>query len=149
MPTFASAYAQLRPLGYCPPGVHGYGPDDEACNPGNDLAASSADAISREVQVACDDLFCAPLDCGAQTRLRDLLLRITPAAQEARTRARRIKIACEELHDDPTDLDARLAVLSVLGALDNKRVDDGPRWRFAGIRGRRRRKWTYALKRTG
>jgi hypothetical protein len=74
-----------------------------------------ADAFSRQIQETCDNLFCAPLDPAAQALTRDLLLRLTPAADD-RSRARRIRIACDELHDDPADLDARQTLLSLLRA---------------------------------
>lgn len=68
----------------------------------------------RQLQEACDDLYCAPLDRQAQEQVRDLLLRTTPSLHEVRLRARRIKVACDELHDDPDDLDARYTLLSLL-----------------------------------
>jgi hypothetical protein len=72
-----------------------------------------ADPDITEIQLACDDLYCAPLNPVAQANVRDLLLRSTPAADD-RAQARRIRIACDELHDDPTDLDARRTLLSLL-----------------------------------
>ncbi|KAA1250195.1 hypothetical protein F0Q45_10965 [Mycobacterium simiae] len=72
-----------------------------------------ADAVSHQIQVACDDLYCTPLDPVAQANAGDLLLRLTPAADE-RDIARRIRIACDELHDDPADLDARRKLLALL-----------------------------------
>lgn len=72
------------------------------------------DGTLRQLQVACDDLYCAPLDHEAQEHVRDLLLRTSPSLRELRLRARRIKIACDELHDDPNDLDAQYTLLSLL-----------------------------------
>lgn len=73
-----------------------------------------SDGSLRQLQEACDDLYCAPLDHEAQEQVRDLLLRTTPSLREVRLRARRIKVACDELHDDPDDLDARYTLLSLL-----------------------------------
>jgi hypothetical protein len=72
-----------------------------------------ATPLSRQIQLACDDLYCAPLDPVVQANVRYLLLRSTPAA-DGRAQARRIRIACDELHDDPTDLDARRTLLNLL-----------------------------------
>ncbi|WP_099020920.1 hypothetical protein [Mycolicibacterium palauense] len=72
-----------------------------------------ADALSHQIQEACDDLYCSPLDPVAQANARDLLRRSTPAMDE-RTLARRIRIACDELHDDPDDFDARHTLLALL-----------------------------------
>ncbi|EHB48628.1 terminal deoxycytidyl transferase [Mycolicibacterium rhodesiae JS60] len=79
-------------------------------------AATAGDGagVLRQLQVACDDLYCAPLDREAQEQVRELLLRSTPSLRELRARARRIKVACDELHDDPTDLDAQFTLLSLL-----------------------------------
>lgn len=71
------------------------------------------DRYAAQIQVACDDLYCAPLDLVAQANARDILLRSTPPAGE-RDIARRIRIACDELHDDPTNLDARRILLALL-----------------------------------
>ncbi|QIV79622.1 hypothetical protein [Mycolicibacterium frederiksbergense] len=71
------------------------------------------DALTHQIKVACDDLYCAPLDPVAQTNVRHVLLQATPPLDE-RAHARRIKIACDELHDDPTDLDARRTLLALL-----------------------------------
>lgn len=79
-----------------------------------------ADPPSTQIQVACDDLYCAPLDPVVQANVRDTLLRLTPPAN-VRDIARRIRIACDELHDDPTDLDARRTLLALLAP----RVDAG------------------------
>lgn len=73
-----------------------------------------AETLAHQIKVACDDLYCAPLDPVAQANVRDVLLQATPPLDE-RTHARRIKIACDELHDDPTDLDARRTLLALLG----------------------------------
>lgn len=73
-----------------------------------------ADELAHQIQLACDDLYCAPLDPVAQANARDVLLRSTPPADE-RDLARRIRIACDELHDDPTDVDARWTLLALLG----------------------------------
>lgn len=73
-----------------------------------------ADLDRTHIQLACDDLYCAPLDPVAQANARDVLLRLTPPADE-RDIARRIRIACDELHDDPTDVDARWTLLVLLG----------------------------------
>ncbi|AQA06891.1 hypothetical protein ACORG1_33450 (plasmid) [Mycobacterium sp. TJFP1] len=78
-------------------------------------AGADGTAVLRQLQVACDDLYCTPLDPEAQEQVRDLLLRSTPSLHEHRLRARRIKVACDELHDDPADLDARYTLLSLLG----------------------------------
>lgn len=75
-----------------------------------------ADRHSIQIQEACDDLYCAPLDPVAQANARDLLARLTPAEGERATR-RRIRIACDELHDDPNDLDARRALLALLDSV--------------------------------
>ncbi len=72
-----------------------------------------ADPHIRQIQEACDDLYCAPLDPVAQAAARHILLQAIPPLDE-RTHARRIKIACDELHDDPSDLDARRALLALL-----------------------------------
>lgn len=72
-----------------------------------------ADPQIEQIQEACDDLYCAPLDPVAQANAREVLLQATPPHDE-RTRARRIKVACDELHDDPADLDARRALLALL-----------------------------------
>lgn len=72
-----------------------------------------ADPHSKQIQEACDDLYCAPLDPVARANARDVLLRTMPALDE-RAHARRIRIACDELHDDPSDLDARRALLALL-----------------------------------
>ncbi|MBY0285648.1 MAG: hypothetical protein K2X52_00635 [Mycobacteriaceae bacterium] len=72
-----------------------------------------ADPHSKQIQEACDDLYCAPLDPVTQTNTRDVLLRTMPALDE-RTHARRIRIACDELHDDPDDVDARRTLLALL-----------------------------------
>lgn len=68
------------------------------------------------IQLACDDLYCAPLDPATQAQAREVLLQSTPPAGEPQTRTRRIRIACDELHDDPTDLDARYALLDLLAS---------------------------------
>ncbi|CAN5517877.1 hypothetical protein BH09ACT8_BH09ACT8_53150 [soil metagenome] len=72
-----------------------------------------ADPHSKQIQEACDDLYCAPLDPVAQANARDVLLHTMPAHDE-RTHARRIRIACDELHDDPDDINARRALLALL-----------------------------------
>lgn len=72
-----------------------------------------ADALARQIKIACDDLYCAPLDPVAQANARDVLLRTMPTLDEG-THARRIRIACDELHDDPDDIDARRALLALL-----------------------------------
>jgi len=72
-----------------------------------------ADTRSRQIQEACDDLYCSPLDPVAQANARDVLRQSTPAMDE-RTLARRIRIACDELHDDPNDLDARQTLLALI-----------------------------------
>lgn len=72
-----------------------------------------ADALTHQIQLACDDLYCAPLDPVVQANVRDILLRLTPPAND-REIARRIRIACDELHDDPTDIDARRTLLALL-----------------------------------
>lgn len=77
-------------------------------------AGRVGEGVLRQLQEACDDLYCAPLDREAQEQVRDLLLRTTPSLHEVRLRARRIKVACDELHDDPDDLDARYTLLSLL-----------------------------------
>ena len=71
------------------------------------------DTLSHQIQEACDDLYCSPLDPVAQANVRDLLQQSTPALDE-RTLARRIRIACDEPHDDPNDLDARHALLALI-----------------------------------
>jgi hypothetical protein len=76
--------------------------------------ASDSAGVLRQLQVACDDLYCTPLDREAQEHVRELLLRSTPSLREVRARTRRIKVACDELHDDPTDLDAQFTLLSLL-----------------------------------
>ena len=76
------------------------------------------DTLSHQIQEACDDLYCSPLDPVAQANVRDLLQQSTPALDE-RTLARRIRIACDELHDDPFDMNARAALLKLI-------VDDSP-----------------------
>lgn len=73
----------------------------------------AADPIAHQIQLACDDLYCAPLDPVAQANARDLLLRSTPVPDE-RDVARRIRIACDELHDNPADVDARRTLLALL-----------------------------------
>lgn len=50
-----------------------------------------ADALAHEIQLACDDLYCAPLDPVVQANVRDILLRLTPPAND-RDIARRIRI---------------------------------------------------------
>ncbi|GAT01227.1 hypothetical protein [Mycolicibacterium fortuitum] len=75
-----------------------------------------ADRHSIQIQEACDDLYCAPLDPVAQANARDLLARLTPVEDERATR-RRIRIACDELHDDPNDIDARRALLALLDSI--------------------------------
>jgi hypothetical protein len=70
--------------------------------------------VLRQLQMACDDLYCKPLDPEAQEHVRELLLRSTPALRELRVHARHIKVACDELHDDPTNLDAQHTLLSLL-----------------------------------
>jgi hypothetical protein len=86
-------------------------PDVETHDVGADRDGAG---VLRQLQVACDDLYCAPLDREAQEQVRNLLLRTTPSLHEVRLRARRIKVACDELHDDPDDLDARYTLLSLL-----------------------------------
>lgn len=71
------------------------------------------DTLSHQIQEACDDLYCSPLDPVAQANARDLLRQSTPALDE-RALSRRIRIACDELHDDPNDLDARHALLALI-----------------------------------
>lgn len=71
------------------------------------------DTLSHQIQEACDDLYCSPLDPVAQANARDLLRQSTPALDE-RNLTRRIRIACDELHDDPNDLDARHALLALI-----------------------------------
>ncbi|MBY0285538.1 MAG: hypothetical protein K2X52_00075 [Mycobacteriaceae bacterium] len=89
----------------------GIAPDVET----NDVGADRDSAgVLWQLQVACDDLYCAPLDREAQEQVRDLLLRSTPSLHEVRLRARRIRVACDELHDDPDDLDARYTLLRLL-----------------------------------
>ncbi len=73
-----------------------------------------ADTLANQIKVACDDLYCAPLDPVAQANARHVLLQATPPLDE-RTHARRIRVACDELHDDPADLDARRALLNLMG----------------------------------
>lgn len=80
----------------------------------DDGAVHDGAGALRQLQLACDDLYCAPLDREAQEQVRDLLLRSTPSLDEVRLRARRIKVACDELHDDPADLDARYTLLTLL-----------------------------------
>lgn len=75
-----------------------------------------ADTLAHQIQEACDDLYCTPLDPVIQANARDLLARLTPAEDERATR-RRIRIACDELHDDPNDLDARRALLALLDSI--------------------------------
>ncbi|MFN6548578.1 hypothetical protein [Mycolicibacterium nivoides] len=75
-----------------------------------------AETLAHQIQTACDDLYCAPLDPVAQANARDLLARLTPAADDRATR-RRIRIACDELHDDPNDIDARRALLALLDSI--------------------------------
>lgn len=70
-------------------------------------------ALAHQIKIACDDLYCAPLDPVAQANARDVLLRAMPALDEG-THARRIRIACDELHDDPDDVDARRTLLALL-----------------------------------
>lgn len=72
-----------------------------------------ADPHTTQIQVACDDLYCAPLDPVVQANVRDILLSLTPPAND-RDIARRIRVACDELHDDPTDIDARRTLLALL-----------------------------------
>lgn len=74
---------------------------------------SMSDPHTTQIKVACDDLYCSPLDPVAQANARDLLRQSTPALDE-RTLSRRIRIACDELHDDPNDLDARHALLALI-----------------------------------
>jgi hypothetical protein len=87
---------------------------DDASEEHDDATADDGAGMLRQLQVACDDLYCTPLDREAQEHVRELLLRSTASLQEARARARRIKIACDELHDDPADLDAQFTLLSLL-----------------------------------
>lgn len=72
-----------------------------------------ADPHTTRIQMACDDLYCAPLDPVAQASVRDILRQSAPQV-DARVLARQIRIACDELHDDPDDLDARLALLALI-----------------------------------
>lgn len=73
-----------------------------------------SDPHTTQIKVACDDLYCSPLDPVAQANARDLLRQSTPALDE-RNLTRRIRIACDELHDDPpNDLDARHALLALI-----------------------------------
>lgn len=72
-----------------------------------------SDPHTTQIKVACDDLYCSPLDPVAQANVRDLLRQSTPALDE-RNLTRRIRIACDELHDDPNNLDARHALLALI-----------------------------------
>lgn len=81
-----------------------------------------ADGV-RQIQLACDDLYCSPLDHTMQARARALLQALADGSPRAY--ARRIRIACDELHDDPTNTDAQYALLLLLGAADVS--DSSPR----------------------
>ena len=43
------------------------------------------DTLSHQIQEACDDLYCSPLDPVAQANVRDLLQQSTPALDERTT----------------------------------------------------------------
>lgn len=64
-----------------------------------------------QVQIACDDLYCDPLNESAKARLKDLLLGGAHPLMTAENYRRRLRIACDELHDDPSDADAQYALL--------------------------------------
>jgi hypothetical protein len=69
-----------------------------------------------QVKLACDDLYCDPLDHDARTRVRELLSAEAEDDPQVLTRSyiRRIRIACDELHDCPTDVDAQQALLHLV-----------------------------------
>lgn len=77
----------------------------------------------RQIQVACDDMFCDPDDAVASAKLRRLLggaptSYVAVACDEvSRSSWRRlVRIACDELHDDTDDRDARDRLLLLLAA---------------------------------
>ncbi|BBN50850.1 hypothetical protein [Mycobacterium avium] len=75
-----------------------------------------ASDFATQVKLACDDLYCDPLDHTARTRVRELLSTDAGDDPQVLTRSyvRRIRIACDELHDCPTDVDAQLALLHLV-----------------------------------
>ena len=58
------------------------------------------DTLSHQIQEACDDLYCSPLDPVAQANVRDLLQQSTPALDErtlaARPRVERVDVRGEQ-----------------------------------------------------
>lgn len=72
--------------------------------------------FTREVQMACDDLYVEPDSEQMRARLRTLLGTgpggtVLTSPKEFR---RRLLIACDELHDDPNDIDAQQLLLMLL-----------------------------------
>jgi len=75
-----------------------------------------SDEFTREVQLACDDLYVDPDSEQMRARVRSLL-GASPGATvltSPREFRRRLLIACDELHDDPSDTNAQAELLMLL-----------------------------------
>jgi hypothetical protein len=76
----------------------------------------ASEDFSRDVQIACDDLYVDPFNPAARERVR-ALLGASPGAtvlSSPKEFRRRLLIACDELHDDPSDTDAQAALLMLV-----------------------------------
>ena len=72
--------------------------------------------FTREVQMACDDLYVNPDSEQMRARLRTLLATGPGATvlMSPKGFRRRLMIACDELHDDPDNIDAQHVLLMLL-----------------------------------